>query len=184
MVHAFDLSAGVFIRGLNNLKALLAKAEAQALARGSDATALLAARLADMSPNGSVAYPPRDVHAYTLADQAHWAAEGARLAIERLRGGDSVPAASEGTSFAALNERIDRTIAALKLVSESALASGLERQVRIEHPRGTVECSGSQFLLAYAIPHFLYHVSAVYGILRNQGIHLTMGDFLGDWGAN
>ena len=39
------------------------------------------------------------------------------------------------------------------------------------------------FLLAFAIPHFFYHVTTAYGILRNQGERLTMGDFLGNWGA-
>lgn len=33
-------------------------------------------------------------------------------------------------------------------------------------------------------PHFFYHVSSAYAILRNQGVQLTMGDFLGDWGTS
>jgi hypothetical protein len=31
------------------------------------------------------------------------------------------------------------------------------------------------------IPHFFYHVTTAYGIMRNQGVQLTMGDFLGSW---
>ncbi len=46
-----------------------------------------------------------------------------------------------------------------------------------------MQSSGSQFLLAFAIPHFFYHVTAAYGILRNQGMQLTMGDLLGNWMA-
>ena len=44
--------------------------------------------------------------------------------------------------------------------------------------------SGRRFLVAYAIPHFFYHVSSAYGILRNQDVPLTMGDFLGDWSSD
>jgi hypothetical protein len=37
--------------------------------------------------------------------------------------------------------------------------------------------SGGQFLIAFAIPHFFYHLTSTYGILRNQGVQLAMGDF-------
>lgn len=53
----------------------------------------------------------------------------------------------------------------------------------VEHRRGSMGSSGGQFLLAFAIPHFFYHVTSAHGILRNQGVPLTMGDFLGNWGT-
>jgi hypothetical protein len=65
-----------------------------------------------------------------------------------------VPPANDATSFADLHRRLDATIAYLR---------------------------GRQFLVAFAIPHFFYHVTTAYGILRNQGVQLTMGDFLGSW---
>ena len=37
-------------------------------------------------------------------------------------------------------------------------------------------------LIAFAIPHFFYHVTTAYGILRSEGVPLTMGDFPGNWG--
>ena len=37
---------------------------------------------------------------------------------------------------------------------------------------------------AFAIPHFFYHLTTAYSILRNQGVQLTMGDFLGNWTAS
>ena len=54
----------------------------------------------------------------------------------------------------------------------------------IEHRRGPMRASGRQFLVAFAIPHFFYHVTTAYGIMRNQGVQLTMGDFLGSWGTS
>jgi hypothetical protein len=51
----------------------------------------------------------------------------------------------------------------------------------IERPAGSIRCGGEQFLVAYAIPHFYYHVTTAYSILRNQDMDLTMGDFLGNW---
>jgi hypothetical protein len=37
---------------------------------------------------------------------------------------------------------------------------------------------GGQSLLELAVPHFYYYVTTAYGILRNQGVQLTVGDFL------
>ncbi|MCC6856817.1 MAG: DUF1993 domain-containing protein [Microbacteriaceae bacterium] len=178
-VHA--QSAGLFVRGLTNLRAMLVEAEAQVDATGRGGTALLGARL-DVSGSSSAA--PADLHGFTLAAHVHWAAEGATLAIAHLLGAPSAPAVSDEASFADLHRRIDSTIASLRGVDPSDLETGLDREIVIELPRGTIRCDGGQFLVAYAIPHFYYHVSTAYGILRNQGVRLTMGDFLGDWGTS
>ena len=181
-LNAYDLSAGVFVRGLTNLKAQLMKAEAHAAAGGGNAATLLDARLARDGRAGDVASGAQyDLHAYTLAAQAHWAAEGAKVAIANLLGERAVPAASDARSFADLYERIDGTIAYLRRIAASDLEAGLARPIVIEHRRGSVSADGGRFLLAFAIPHFFYHVTSAYGILRNQGVPLTMGDFLGDW---
>ena len=106
------------------------------------------------------------------------------MAIAQLLGARSVPTANDARSFAALHQRIDATIAYLGEIAPGELASGLDRTIVIEHPRGSTRSRGGQFLLAFAIPHFYYHLTTAYGILRNQGVQLTMGDFLGNWGAS
>jgi len=169
---------------LTNLKTQLTKAADHAAATGTSESALLDARLAGKgSVDGAASYAPRDLHGYTLAEQAHWAAEGARLAIAHLLGAPAVPAANEATSFAELHQRLDETIAPFREIAPSDLEAGLARAIVIEHPRGSVSSSGAQFLVAFAIPHFFYHLTAAFGILRNQGVQLTMGDFLGNWGT-
>ncbi|WP_408891244.1 DUF1993 family protein [Myxococcus faecalis] len=177
-LNANELSTGVFVRGLANLKTQLMKAEEHAAARGCGDQVLLDARLSGAGAGDS----PADLHQYTLAAQVHWAAEGAVLAMARLLGESRVPAANEARSFAELHHRLDATIAHLRELSASDLEAGLEREVVIEHRRGSVRASGRQFLVAFAIPHFFYHLTTAYGILRNQGVRLTMGDFLGNWG--
>lgn len=177
-LNAYAASAGVFIRGLTNLKGLLTKAEAHAASSGSAEAALLDARLTEES---GVPSHPSDVHMFTLVAQVHWAAQGAQLAVERLLGAPSTPAASDAKSFAELHQRLDATIAYLRAIPPSELEAGLERTIVMDNRRGSLSLGGSQFLLAYAIPHFLYHVTTAYGILRNHGVPLTMGDFLGDF---
>jgi uncharacterized protein len=180
-LNAYDLSAGLFVRELTNVKAQLMKAEDHAAASGSGEASLLNARLAtdDVAQGASA-----DLHMYTLAAHVHWAAEGARLAIAQLLDAPAVPAANDATSFADLYQRLDATIAYLRAIVPNDLEAGLERTIVIEHRRGSMRAGGSQFLVAFAIPHFFYHMTTAYGILRNQGVHLTMGDFLGNWGTS
>ena len=181
MTNAYDLSSGLFSRALTNLKSQLTKAEAHAAASGTSTAVLLNAQL-DARGIGNSA--PNDVHAYTLAAQVHWAAEGARLAIARLLGEPAVPTPLSAESFPELHERIDATVARLRDVASADLEAGLDREIVVTHRHGSVTASGDKFLRAYAIPHFFYHVSSAYGIMRNQGVPLTMGDYLGNWGAS
>jgi len=182
-LNAYELSAGLFVRGLSNLKTQLTKAEDHAAASEGGEAALLEARLGgEGHMRGVASGSPADLHMYTLAAQVHWAAEGARLATAQLLGAPRVPAANDAKSFADLHQRLDATSTYLRGIAPGDLEVGLERAIVIEHRRGSMRSSGRQFLIAFAIPHFYYHVTTVYGILRNQGVRLTMGDFLGNWG--
>jgi uncharacterized protein len=182
MTNAYDLSVGPFVRGLTNLKTQLKKAEEHTAASGIGEAALLNASLAAQGPvSGAVNAAGADLHLYTLAAHTHWASEGAMLAIAKLLGAPRVPAQNDAKSLADLHQRLDATIAFLRETSPSDLEAGLDREIVIEHRRGSMRSNGSRFLLAFAIPHFFYHVTTAYGILRNQGVKLTMGDFLGNW---
>ncbi|MBW8848877.1 MAG: DUF1993 domain-containing protein [Burkholderiales bacterium] len=181
-LNAYELSAGVFVRGLSNLKMQLTKAEDHAAASGGGEAALLNAQLS--AARGVASDAQNDLHLYTLAAHVHWAAAGAKLAMGRLLGIPPVPAANDAESFADLHRRLDATLAYLREVAPGELEAGLDREIVIEHRRGSTRASGGQFLLAFAIPHFLYHLTTAYGILRNQGVPMTMGDFLGNWASS
>ena len=183
-LRAYDLSAGLFIRGLTNLKLQLAKAEDHAAASGRGEAALMDAQLIPAQPGSGASYATRDLHMYTLAAQVHWAAQGAKMAVGRLLGAQPVPEADDAKSFADLHQRLDSTMAYLREIAPSDLEVGLDRMIVIEHPHGSMRASGRQFLVGYAIPHFFYHVTAAYGILRNHAVQLTMADFLGNWGTS
>jgi uncharacterized protein len=165
MVKTFDLSIELFVRGLTNLKGMLAKGEAHASSRGMDPAALLTAKLAD--------------DMYDLAVQAHWACEGAKLAVSRLLGVTSPPPGEAGKSFAELAERIDATIAVLRATDPGALEAGLDRTIELPHRGVTKTYRGDRFLTEFAIPNFFFHATAAYAILRHQGVPLQKGDFMG-----
>lgn len=160
MIQAFDASVGVFVRGLTNLKVLLTKGEAHASSR-----ALLEAKLAD--------------DMYTLATQAHWAAEGAKLAVHKLVGATPTPPTQEGKTFAELHARIDETIALLGAIDPEALEAGLDRTIALPVRGQMKELRGDRFLLEFAVPSFYFHLTAAYAILRHEGVAIQKGDFLG-----
>jgi len=166
-LSAYDASVALFVRGLRSVKTLLKKAEAHAAAGNLEARELLDARLAN-DMQGLVA-------------QVHWAAEGGRLAIARLLGDTSAPApAPEATSFAELDARVDAAIAALEAVPREAVEAATSRTVSLEHRGKTVTFAGDEYLVKFAIPNFYFHVAALYAILRQKGVALTKGDFMGE----
>jgi hypothetical protein len=167
-LNARDLSVAVFVRGLTNLKSSLVKGEAYCSASGVDPAELIDAQLAPGMHN--------------LAAQAHWAAEGARLAVDRLVGRASAAPAADAKSFAEIHHRIDATVAYLDTVKLEELEAGLDRRIEIEHRGGSMRFVGTQFLLEFAIPSFFFHVTTAYGILRHKGVQVTKGDFLGALG--
>jgi hypothetical protein len=165
MMKTFDVSVAVFVRGLTNLKGLLTKGEAYASANGREPASLLNAQLADRM--------------YTLAVQVYWAAEGAKLGVDRLIGVASPPVTEEAKTFAELDERIDAAIAYLGAIDPDALESGLDRTITIPHRGGVMEFRGDRFLTEFVIPSFFFHLTTAYGILRHEGVPIQKGDFLG-----
>jgi hypothetical protein len=163
-----ERTIAVLVRGLRNLESSLKKGEAHAGTHGLDPAALLGARLAgDM---------------YDLAEQAHWAVEGARLAGARLVGEATSPRTAQARTFAELHEAIHATVAYLEGLEPVALEAGLEGSVVLDHRGASTSMSGWQFFLQLALPSLFFHATTAYGILRHQGVPVTKGDFIGDLG--
>ncbi|HEX2670645.1 MAG TPA: DUF1993 family protein, partial [Polyangiaceae bacterium] len=118
-LSAYDLSAGMFARGLNGLKTILTKGEAHAAAVGKPSASLLEAQLAN-DMNG-------------LAVQVHWAAEGAKLSIARLLGITPTASTNQAKTMADLRQRIDDTLLHLGALAAQDLELGLTRVIEIEH---------------------------------------------------
>jgi uncharacterized protein len=152
----------------------LRKAEEQARERGIPLAELLEARLAPPAPD-----------TLNLASQVHWAAEGAKKSLERLLGDEVTTFVSpndDAKTFAELYQRIDAVIALLQTILPSDVEASMPRALEVDNRRGTMQFKGDQFLLEFSLPHFFFHFTCAYTILRNRGIHLTMSDFLGQIG--
>jgi hypothetical protein len=168
-LNAHDASVVLFVRGLTSLNVSLTKGEAHAAAAGIDPAELLGAELAPGM--------------YNLAVQVHWAAEGARMAVDRLIGAAGAPgAADEAKSFEELHRRVDAALAHLAAVPSEATDAGLARTIEIAHRGASTRYTATQFLQQFAVPSFFFHLTVAYAILRHKGVPLTKGDFLGPQG--
>lgn len=161
MMQAFDVSVGVFVRGLVQLKEVLRKGESH----GTALTSALAEGMQD------------------LAAQVHWASEGSRLALDRVlgafQGAPRVPLVPSATRYGELYASIDSVVAYLQSLDPSALEASLERSVELPARGGPKTYRGDRFLLEFALPNFFFHTTLAYAILRKEGVLLEKADFMG-----
>jgi hypothetical protein len=163
---AYDASIALFVRGLTGLKAVLQKTEQHAVSHGLTEAELLGAQLAS------------DMH--NLATQVHWAAQGPVLATARLVGATPVTWADDAKSFSELQRRLDNAIVQLQAVSPEELEASLGRTIDAEDRRpAPTSFLGQQYLTAYTIPTFYFHLTCAYAIVRHRGVDVNKGDYLG-----
>lgn len=163
-ISMYKASAPVFIRMLNNLDGLLAKAEANARERGFDANLLVTSRLApDMRP---------------LSAQIQFASDTSKGAIARLSGGTAPSMADTETTIDDLRTRIANTIDYIKSVPASSVDGSEERSIVLKFPNGEMAFKGLDYLTGFALPNFMFHVTTAYAILRHNGVPLGKQDFL------
>lgn len=156
----YQASVPAFIAMLANMRDWLDMAAAQ-----KDEADLIEARLApDMFP---------------LARQYQIASDAAKGAAARLTGTEPPAMPDTEASFAELKERCDKTIAYLNSVDPAAYDAGIGREVVITFPNGAgIRFDGQTFLTGFAQPNFYFHATAVYAILRAQGVEIGKQNYL------
>ena len=149
---------------LRNLDAWLVKAEAHAEAVGFPVDNLVSARL---SPDQ-----------FTLARQVGSACDGGKLMVARLTGTEAPKHSDDQTTVAALRERIASTVAFIESVGEDAFEGSKHRTITLPFLPG-MGTTAAEYLNAFALPNFYFHVSHAYAILRHNGVQLGKQDYIG-----
>lgn len=159
-----EVSVPVFERRLKSLSAILEKAEAFAAAKKIEPEVLLNARLApDMFP---------------LKRQVQLASDFAKGAAARLSGQDIPKWEDTEASFGDLKARIAKTVDYLGTFAAAQINGSEERDIALTIAKQPVTLKGQAFLLNYAFPHFFFHITTAYDILRHKGVPLSKRDFL------
>jgi hypothetical protein len=159
-ISMYSASVPALLRMLNNLLAIITKAEAS-----PEAAKLLEARLAP------------DMH--ELTRQFQMLSDSAKNGVARLSG--QTPPAMPDTekTFAELKARLQKTIDFVKSVDASAINGSEDREVVLKFPNGEMKFTGLDYLNHFLLPNFYFHSATAYAILRNQGLPVGKMDFLG-----
>jgi hypothetical protein len=155
----YDASIPPLIHMLGSLSTILSKGEAHG---GIDPTE---ARLAsDMLP---------------LHRQVHIATDGAKGCGGRLAGVEIPKFEDTETTFPELKARIAKTIAFLKTLDRKTFAGAENKEIVLKFPNVTLEYNGRDYVGNFVMPNTFFHITTAYGILRNRGVALGKGDYLG-----
>lgn len=156
----------VFKQMLVALKAVLAQAEAHAMAKSIEPDALLQARLfPDMLP---------------LLKQVQIAADFARGISARLAGVEVPTYAGKEASFADLDVLVTQTLAFLDSLNPAQFDGSETREI-ILRPGTPKEktLSGQAYLANYGTPQFFFHVTTAFDLLRHNGLAIGKRDYMG-----
>lgn len=154
-----DVTVAAYLRGFRVLADLLAKGKAH----GGDA--LVDKRLAPDMLN--------------LAGQVQRASDTAKFAVARVA--DVAPPSFEDneTTIDHLLARIDATVKWIESVPVDAVNEGATRSITRDF-RGTPRTfTAKDYVLAFALPNFYFHVTTAYDILRHNGVGVGKLDYLG-----
>lgn len=158
-------SRPVFLRQLRALDVLLEKGAAFAAAEGIAPEELAGARLApDMFP---------------LIRQVQIATDMAKGCAARLAGREVPSWPDEEKDFADLRARVGKAIAFIGGIDPDAIDGSEERAIHLKFPQREFEFQGDDYLLHFAMPHFYFHVSMVYALLRAKGVPVGKMDYIG-----
>ncbi len=162
----YSASVPVFARALANLRNVLQKAETYATEKQIAPEVLLQGRLSpDMFP---------------LVRQVQIATDIAKSGAARLAAADPMPVADDETTFAQLYARIDRISDYLQTFTPERIDGSETRAVVVPtRANGDLTFDGQTYLLNFVLPNLFFHSSITYAILRESGVPLGKGDFLG-----
>lgn len=165
-ISMYHVSAPRFINTLNNLSAILDKAQAHVDASKIDATALTTYRL----------FPDM----FAMARQVQIACDTAKGAVARLAGVDIPVYEDTEQTLAELKARIAKTVAFIQTVKPAQIDGTEDKEIVLKRGEKSTSYKGMQFLLGHALPNFYFHVTTTYNILRHNGVAVGKRDYLGN----
>ena len=154
-----------FIKMLNNLSAILDKAQAFADQKKFDTAALLTDRLA--------------IDQFNFTRQIQATCDMAKAYASKLTGKEAPKHEDKETTLPELQQRIRSTIQFLQTIKAEDFKGWETRQVTNPRREGKF-LPGEEYAMQQAIPNFYFHLTTAYSILRHRGLDIGKKDFLGE----
>ena len=164
----YTASIPVFKQMLGGLSGVLAKADAHVAAKKIDPNALLQARL----------FPDM----FTLLRQVQVATDFAKSVSARLAGVDVPKLDDNEQTFADLQARITTVLTFIEGLDVALFEEAATREIVTQ--AGTPKekrFTGASYIFNYGLPHFFFHTTTAYNILRHNGVEVGKKDYIGTY---
>ncbi len=163
-ISMHEASIPHFVRMLGNLSAILDKAKIHAETKSIDGSVFINARLAsDM---------------YPLSQQIQIVTYMAKACAARLAGLEVPSYGDTETTFSDFKVRVADTIAFLQGIDSELIDNSYDQTITIKMHDKVVVYTGQVYLLGVIIPHFYFHITTAYAILRHHGVGLGKRDYI------
>jgi hypothetical protein len=162
----YNFSVPVFALALTNLSKQVDKAIAYAEPKKVDGAVFAGTRLVvDMMP---------------FSAQVQIACDNAKGAVARLVGVEPPKHEDSEKTLAELKTRITKTLEYINTLKPEQFNGAETREVIVKFPHTTLKFNGLDYITKFALPNFYFHATMAYAILRQNGVELGKGDFLGN----
>jgi hypothetical protein len=166
-ISFYDSSVVPAIKAISNLRDLMAKGAAHAAANGVAEADLMAKKLAD---------DMFDLGMQMTLVRVLACDEG----LLKVVGLDATPGPHEIKSFADADTVLANIVSDLGRIDADQFNASMQNKVFATLPPGCAHFNDClTFVQGWAMPHLYFHVTAAYCILRNNGVALGKGDYLG-----
>jgi len=163
MMH--ETSVPMFINNLNILSGILLKAEKDAEKRKIDKSIFVNARL----------YPDM----FPLVKQIQIGTDMVRLGLGRLADVKAPSFKDNEITFSDLQMRIKKTISFLSKIKVEQMKGSESKKIEFKMRTNNFKFKNGQiYLQEWIIPHFFFHMTTTYAILRANGVKLGKRDFV------
>jgi len=163
--NIYDAAVTTQIKMLKNLDRILERAVKFAGSRKIQPRILLQSRLApDM---------------FNLVRQIQLTSDFAKGPAARLAGKEPPKMEDNETTMPQLRKRIENTRQYLADFIPDQFDGAEDRQLTIPLRDRTLEMTGGDYLMNFALPNFYFHYTTAYAILRHNGMQIGKTDFLG-----
>jgi uncharacterized protein len=164
-LNLYQATVPSFIRHLNALSVIVDKAEAYVVEKKFPPEALLGARL----------FPDM----YDFIGQVQTATDQAKGGAARVANVEVPKFPDNEKTFPEVKARIAKTIAFLETIKPEQFEGRENVEVTFPVGSGTRSLKAQDYLIGFVIPHFYFHCTTAYGLLRHNGLNIGKRDFFG-----
>ncbi|KAK1569685.1 uncharacterized protein LY79DRAFT_674518 [Colletotrichum navitas] len=163
-----DATVPLLLSGLKTLLNLLSKAEAYAAEKSIEADSILQWKLAD------------NIDMFPFSFQYFVATDSAMKIVSRVQGTEPLAWGKDFAGLGELRKRVEETIALVESADPKTFEARTDALVPLGlgFGKGEMQIRARDYVVAYGMPNFFFHIQTAYCILRAKGLDLGKGDYL------